>query len=174
MKKCYSSRQYIIYSRFNAICGSLCGSIMILLGVFTSVILTENESPTWCGILLILGISIITYTILFVVFLNRKYDVNENGITISYANRYTMFYPWESIQFACVAITHRSGTGTTQDVVIWCTTKKRSCHPPTELRRRISWEYDFFHCNSVITIEFSEERYQEFAHYYQECIPDYR
>lgn len=169
MEKCYFSQQYRIYTRINLVLGSIAGSIPVFIGM-----LVKDESLFGCGALLILGCAIVIYTILFVVFLNRKYDVDEKGITIQYANRYTVFYPWEKIQLVCVGITHRSGTGTTQDTVIWCTTKKRKCPPPTELRRRTSWEYDFFHCNSVITIEFSEERYNNLVCYYPEYIPDYR
>lgn len=169
MEKCYFSRKYNIYSWINVICGFVTGSTLILIGV-----LTRYESLLWCGILFTLGSAIIVHTSLFVIFLNRKYDVNEKGITIQYVGGYSVFYPWKNVQSACVGITHRSGTGTTQDVVIWCTTQKLKCQPPTELRRHTSWEYDFYHCNSVITIEFSEKRYTHFARYYQQDIPDYR
>jgi hypothetical protein len=169
MEKCYYSRKYYVYSWINLICGLLVGSTIILISL-----LIRNEDQLYCGILFALGSAVIVYIGLFIVFLNRKYEVNERGITIQYADRYAVFYPWENVQSACVGITHRSGTGATQDVVIWCTTKKRKCLPPIESRRHTSWEYDFYHCNSVITIEFSEDRYDEFAYYYQENIPDYR
>ena len=168
MEKCYFSKKYILYTRINMICGVLSGSTLILIGI-----LVGHESRFWCSIMFVLGILVMVYTRLFVTFLNRKYHLSEEGITIQYAHRYTVFYPWAAIQSACIGITHRSGTGTTQDTVIWCTTKKGKCPPPTESRRHISWEYDFCHWNSVITIEFSEKRYFEFAGYYQESIYNY-
>lgn len=168
MKKCYYSREYHIYSWINIIGGLFAGSVLILIGMFV-----RDESLPGCSMLFVLGSTIIVHTSLFVIFLNRKYDVNEKGIVIQYANRYTDFLSWERVQLACVGITHRSGTGATQDKVIWCTTNKTKCLPPTESRRHTSWEYDFFHYNSVITIEFTEERYNEFTCYYQQDIPDY-
>ena len=169
MENCYSSMQYRIYSWINIILGLLSGSLLLLVAFFV-----RCESLSVCFILAALGIIIIIYTGTFVVFLNRKYEVSEKGIVIQYLNRYVVVYSWEKIQSVCVGVTHRSGTGITQDVVIWCTTKKRKIRRPTADRRTISWEYDFFHYNSIITIEFSEERYKTFAFYYQKDIPDYR
>lgn len=169
MEKCFYSRQYRTYSWIDIVCGLLTGNTLILVGLFV-----QCENVLGCGILLALGSAIIVYTALFVIFLNRRYDVNDKGITIQYLGRFFVFYPWESVEFACVGITHRSGTGTTQDTVIWCTTKKQKHQPPTASRRHISWEHDFYYCSSIITIEFSEERYRNFSHYYVREIPDYR
>ena len=169
MEKCYYSEQYNIYTRINLICGVFIGSILILIAA-----LVKNESLIGCITLFTLALSIVIHTGLFVTFLNRRYAVNEEGIAIQYANRHVVFYPWKKIELVCIGITHRSGTGTTQDTVIWCTTKKKKCPSPAESRRHTSWEYDYFHCNSVITIEFSEERYDQFARCYRENIPDYR
>ena len=169
MEKCYYSRQYRTYSWINIMCGLFSGMLLVPISIFE-----WRESVLWCSILLTLGCAIVVHTALFVIFLNRKYDVNDKGITIQYLGRFSVFYPWKNVESACVGITHRSGTGTTQDTVIWCTTKKRKHQPPTASRRHISWEHDFYHCSSIITIEFSEERYRNFSRYYVREIPDYR
>ena len=169
MEKFYFSKEYFIYSCINMVGGLLSGAVCAIVGTLT---IKSNLLGSW--VLFALSFFMIAHTILFVIFLNRKYAVSDRGIAVQYANRYTIFYPWEKIQLVCLGITHRSGTGTTQDTVIWCTTKLTGYLPPTKVHRHTSWEYDYLHYRSIITIEFTEERYAQFASYYQQNITDYR
>lgn len=169
MRSCYFSKRYSIYRKVNYIFGTFLGCFVFLLGIFL-----KDVGWTWRCVVTASGVTIIAYTGMFAAFMSRKYDLSEKGITIEQTYRRTVVHPWEKIQFVCVCVTHRSGTGTTQDTVILCSTRKFA-HPfSADVRLRTSWEYDFLHSNSVITIEYSEERLEEFAFYYQKFIPDFR
>lgn len=169
MKKCFFSKQYKFYGWLNLLLSILIGIIIALIGAF----LKDVSSLGRC-LLVVSGLLVMVYFGLFVLFLNRKYIVNEKGITIQYTDRKRVFYSWETIQSVCICITHRSGTGTTQDTVILCTTRPADRLISAEVRLHTSWEYDFFHCNSIILIEYSEDRMKEFSSYYRKSIQDYR
>ncbi len=105
----------------------------------------------------------------------REYELSEQGITIQYLEKYKRFYSWDSIRQICICRVFRTNDAIPGELVIWCTAGKIRKEPPKG--NRISWnreEYILTHFRSVLLMEYSPERLEEFKRYSKREIPDYR
>lgn len=107
----------------------------------------------------------------------REYELSDQGITIQYLGKYRRFYPWERIRNICVCTLFRKSDLEPGTLAIWCTAGKLRFEPPKGNANRTAWnqeEYLSIHFCTVLTMDYSPERVEEFQKYSQREIPDYR
>lgn len=132
------------------------------------------DAPTACVFLLIFGVILLLYGLLFDVYFTREYELTRQGILVRYAKRVTKLYLWENISQICICSIHRSANGATWDDVLWCTVGRIKKGPPHPSRIWNSTEYSLVHFKSVLTMEFTPERLDEFNMFFTDEIMDYR
>ncbi len=107
----------------------------------------------------------------------REYKLCDQGITIQYLGKYRRFYPWESIRNICVCTLFRNSDLQPGKLAIWCTAGKLRFEPPKGNANRTAWNSDDYiarHLRSILTMDYSPERLEEFEKYSKREIPDYR
>lgn len=105
----------------------------------------------------------------------REYELSNQGITIRYLGKYKRTYSWDCIRRICICTVFRSSDRLPGKLVIWCTAGKVRKEPPKG--NRISWnqgEYILMHFRSILLVEYSPERLEEFKKYSKQEISDYR
>lgn len=176
MKKCYFSRSHTIFGRATLIvCSALGVGLIALICAAWNEIGTIHERILFC-VIFGTGLLCIFYAVTYFLFSSREYALSEQGITIRYAGRRSVFYSWSCIRLICVCTVNRSsvieGKG---ERVIWCTAGKIRKAPPDPVSRRWNTEeYLYLHYRSILTMEYSPERLEEFRKYSGREIPDYR
>lgn len=171
MQKCYFSEKPAEGRWIGIICSLFVSITLTGFGVFTS--LTTEDGILSC-ILIFLGIFFMLYGILYDLYMSREYELSENGITIRYAKRKTVFFPWKCISQICICRIHQGKVESVRDDVIWCTVGKIKKGPSNMARRWNEAEYGFIHFHSVLTMEYTPERLADFKKYSNRDIPDYR
>lgn len=121
---------------------------------------------------LLFSLAFAIYEILYIVWLGSEYELCEFGIQMHYTRRMTRLIPWDSVSQIYVCEAHRGADK--RDHVIWCTVGNTKYTQPNMPWYSDSFEFEFMHCRSVITVEFSEERLKAFKQYFKKDIPDYR
>lgn len=169
MKKCYFTKKNRIIRNVCLFCAIACSCIMLVISYAF-----WHEAFEECMFLLAFGVIVLLYGVLFDVYFTREYKLTKQGIQIRYAKRITKLYLWENISQICICSIHRSANGATWDEVIWCTVGNIKNGPPHPSRNWNSMEYSLVHFKSVLTMEFSPERFDEFKMFYIDEIVDYR
>lgn len=171
MQKCYFSEKHTRERWIGIICSLFVSITLIGFGIYTA--LATEDGILFC-ILLFLGLFFILYGTLYDLYVSREYALSENGITIRYAKRKIVYFPWKCISQICICVIHKGKIEGVKDDVIWCTVGKIKKGPPNMARRWNEAEYGFIHFHSVLTIEYTPERLAEFKKYSNQDIPDYR
>ena len=169
MKKCYFTKKNRIIRYFCLFCATVCSCIM--LGISYAF---WHEAFVACMLLLVFGVIVLLDGVLFDVYFTREYELTEQGILIRYAKSITKLYRWENISQICICSIHRSANGATWDEVLWCTIGKIKKGPPHPSRSWNSTEYSLLHFRTVLTMEYTPERLDEFRKFYIDEIADYR
>lgn len=171
MEKCYFSPKHTKERWIGIICSLFVSITLTGFGVFTSL---TTEDGILSYILIFLGVFFMLYGILYDLYMFREYELSENGITIRYAKRKTVFFPWKCISQICICRIHQGKVESVRDDVIWCSVGKIKNGPPNMARRWNEAEYGFIHFHSVLTMEYTPERLADFKKYSNRDIPDYR
>lgn len=149
-------------------------SIAALAGAFSQYAMVIVYACLGLGFGFVL-FTLILHGIIGPVELTREYELSDQGITIQYLGRFRRLYSWDSIRKICICTVFRTSDRLPGTLVIWCTLGKIHKEPPKG--NRISWnqpEYTLMHFRSVLLVEYSPERLEEFQKYSKREIPDYR
>lgn len=172
MNKCYFSQRHRRERIVNIVATLFCCITMWIFSVVSAI-----STPGSLKLTVLLGClswACFLFGICFDLYMSREYALSERGITIRYAKRKLVFYPWESIGHICICVIHQGKIESTNDVVIWCTTGKIKNVPPNLSRYWNIAEYGLMHFRSVLTIEYTPERSADFKKYSNRDIADYR
>lgn len=171
MDKCYFSKKHRI-ERIIHIVAMLLYSV-ILWGISIIPAISTPRSLGLAAILACLGWAIFLYGIFFNLYMSREYALSEDGITIRYAKRKSVFYPWADVGQICVCTIHQGKIESIKDDVIWCTVGKIKKEPPNLPHIWNVAETGMIHFRDVLTMEYTPERLADFQKYSNRDIPDY-
>ena len=122
-----------------------------------------------------LGICVLTWLDAYVLF--RKYRVDPTGITMRYPFGYTMKYEWNHFVQIAVCRIHIKTRSHKEKVAIRFTTFTEPNGPHNAKYANEKWSselYEILHWRQVISIEYTEDRYQEILSNCPYPIFDYR
>lgn len=109
--------------------------------------------------------------------ITRQYAVSKQGLTIRYAFGRTREYRWDEFEQVALCKVHFNRRSGVHRVVIRCTKLLEAQGPRNTEIANEKWSselYEVRNWQDVISIEYTEERYQEFAAVYPYLIEDYR
>ena len=176
MKDCYYSKKNKVVRWLLLILGVVFGGTSITFGLF--IILAyrlEARIIIPCGLLMIaVGICLAIECTLQYWLLNRKYKVDSMGLYVQHTRNNKQFYSWHQMQEVCLCNIHQGSHEGIYDTVIWCVVGTIKEDPPNIKRHRNNPYYGIRHFRSLITIEYSEERFSEFKRFYGGSNSDYR
>ena len=172
MEKCYFSAKHKTGRVINYVAALFVSVVCLSLSAYLAI--TTANSIIHAGLLLCIGLLMLLFGILFDLYMSREYALSEAGITIRYARRKTVFFPWSRISRICICVIHRGKIEGVEDEVIWCTVGEIKKGPPNMARRWNEAEYGFLHFHRVLTMEYTPERLTDFRKYANREIPDYR
>lgn len=173
MNRCYCSKENNNARIFNLVLGIPCAFALVAAG-FVLWDASDAQMMVLCIGAVMIGIMAIVNFVLFDILYFREYDVSEYGITIRYFGRKEVLHRWDKVTQICRCIIHRSGTGATQDDVIWITFGQIKNGPPHEKYRWRTISYGLRHFRTVLTLEYTPERLNEIKNYTTLDISDYR
>ena len=175
MERCYFSKEYTIMIWCNRVLSPIYLSLIIgAMVVIWNIVWVERT-----GIDLFLTFSlvlflILSYSLVFEFYFTREYELTPEGICVRYANHFVKLYPWAAITQMCICSIHQAPRRNASTDVIWCTVGTINNGPPTPNCFWRSEFYGFFHLNSVIQIEYSDNRLNQFRRLTHQNIQDYR
>lgn len=169
MKHCVTWRQLVYERIVSLVCGFTIAAFFAAAAVvsagqkgFFSIVM-----PAICGCVAIFTLLLCCST---AIWLGRRYSIDKCGITVSYCNRFRMFYPWNMFQRIVVCdISHAGKDPGICHLVIRLApdneeygplSKKRQYARPYIDRWRGDW-YTFVRFRKIICITFSPERLEE-------------
>lgn len=170
--KCYFSKKHRRERIIHIVVMLLCS--IILWGISIVPMISKPRSLGLAAILACFGWAIFLYGIFFDMYMSREYVLSEDGITIRYAKRKFVFYPWVDVGKICVCVIHQGKIEGVKDDVIWCTVGKIQKEPPNLSHRWNIAEYGMIHFRDVLTMEYTSERLADFKKYSNRDIADYR
>ena len=107
---------------------------------------------------------------------SRKYSVTEDGVVLQYFGKIKTLYSWDSvrtIEISKINYTTRSAPVSYQTVLRLVTFDEKN-GPRKGYGFWATAPYTMFHWRSIITISYTEDRYQEFLDVCPEKVVDYR
>ena len=107
----------------------------------------------------------------------RKYEIDENGMTISYPFGIKQRHSWLQFHEIAICKIHYASATTAHTVSIRCTLAEEKRGPSIAVVAREKWtrlHYHIFHFKTVIPIYYTEDRIKEFHHFCPLPITDYR
>lgn len=173
MKKCYASKKNTII-RYSKLILGICFGLFLMAVALILWDDTDREMMALCGLSFFLGVLSVVYYPCFDILFFREYSLSDEGITIQYAGRKQVLQPWNKVSQICRCEIHRASNGGIWDDVIWVTFGHIKNGPPDDKRRWNNPEYGLLHFRSVLTLEYTPERFAEFQRYAPCEILDYR
>lgn len=176
MKSCYFSRKNKYVRYLLLIVGALSFLGLTTYGLFIMFAYRlEDRIIIPCGLLMIAVGAFMAIECSFQYrLLNRKYMVDSTGLYVQHTRNNKQLYTWNQIHQVCLCNIHQGSHEGIYDTVIWCVVGAIKGGPPDVKRHWNSPYYGIRYFYSVITIEFSEERFSEFKRFYSGDIADYR
>lgn len=173
MKRCYFSKEHTCENRI--LIAAHLFNVLLPFGFGLYGVLT-NQQDAWLlfGVALCISLILLIPGTLYLIYLYGEYALSSEGITLLYAKKYRLFFPWSSITQICLCTIHKTKGAYKKDHVIWCTVGKIKGGPPNLAPRWNEFEYGFIRFRSVLTMEYTDERLAEFKKYTNREIPDYR
>ncbi len=107
----------------------------------------------------------------------RKYRVTERGISVQYPFGVHMEYVWSDFRDITLCKVRYAPKDRGYSVAIRCATETEYPGPRSAFLANEKWTtefYDTMHWRTLVTIEYTPERYEEFATVCPQTIHDYR
>lgn len=169
MKYCLDSTRNLMFRKLEIV------SLLVL--ELMALILLLEDVHGWRHLVTVcyLGLCFLTWVDAYI--LSRKYSVDQTGITVSYPFGYTMKYEWDKFVQIAVCRVHMKARSHKEKTAIRFTTSTESNGPHNAKYANEKWSselYEILHWKSVLSIEYSEERYKEIASNCPNPILDYR
>lgn len=171
MKYCWHEQKNRLFTIFGLVL-----TLAIFVYVFFYIL---SNWPPILGIPLLLLATYYYLLFLLCVFVEeRKYQVSAEGIQISYPFRITHKYSWDDFsEIALCKVRYNSKYPQMHSVAIRCVVGKEKRGPQDAKQANEKWStelYEVKHWKSVVTIEFSDQRFKEFFSLCPCIISDYR
>lgn len=128
-------------------------------------------------VMAVAGFCIAFYMVLHWFVEQRKYRVTERGIWVQYPFGIRMVYVWSDFRDITLCKVRYVPKYRSYSVAIRCATETEYPGPRSAFLANESWTTDFYdtmHWRSLVTIEYTPERYEEFAALCPQTIHDYR
>lgn len=108
---------------------------------------------------------------------SRRYQLDQNGITIKYFLGIHKLYLWSDISEIAICKIHYAAGSTKHCVGIRCAIGIENCVPSDAKSAREEWSsrtYEILRARKIVTIYYTDERFAEFLKYCPLEIKDYR
>lgn len=116
--------------------------------------------------------------LIVIIMQERKYKVEQQGLTIRYPFGIVVNYPWTDFnEIAICKVRYSSRVSEIYSIAIRCVVGEEKHGPKHSKQPNERWSretYEALHFNRIISIEFSNERYEEFRSACAVPIVDYR
>lgn len=107
----------------------------------------------------------------------RKYEIHTKGLTIYYPFGVQRNYSWSDFQEISLCKVHFASAAKRHIIAIRCSVLKEKKGPKQAVVARGRWatiEYEVIHWGKIITIYYTDERYNEFMSVCPFTITDYQ
>lgn len=158
--------------------GNLIGPGVILLSALCLPrIITAMQEPNRFMPILMLTVVLFSYPALWAYVSARQYQINEDGILITYPFGIQCHYRWHEVREVALCKVHHSAGKNTHTVAIRCAFKNEDFGPAQANTSREKWAtmaYEVINHRKIVSIYYTEQRLSEFEKKCPLPIGDYR
>ena len=152
---------------------------LMIFSVFSEIRHVASCTNPVRRVVLDITIAVVPFTYFTLVSLAsvRRYSLSENGLTIIYPFGIKKVYSWEVFNEIALCKVHYASASTAHKLAIRCVVGEEKRGPKQAIVGKERWatmEYEVVHFGKVITIYYSDDRYNEFKSVCPIEITDYR
>lgn len=139
--------------------------------------MVSSDPVRYLGVAFVLLIIVLPLPGLASILSVRKYEISRDGLTLRYPFGISKHYRWEEFGEVALCKVHYAAASNKHILAIRCAVGDEKRGPKKATVAKGNWstiEYEAFHFGKIITIYYTDERYEEFQEKCPLEIGDYR